>query len=246
MPVIAHLGSGSEPGDLIVDAAPVSRKRFGPRRTAVLLTLLLFLVVLMFVFSSDFIPSRSMEPNLKPGDHVLTTRAWFSYPMNAMPARGDIITFRMPLALLDEPEPKQALALNPDGSIDGSPAKLNFTSFFSAHDKMEVLIKRVIGLPGETVFIKGNAVYINGRLLKEDYKTIPPDSYSLATASYAVNLPFKVPQGELFVLGDNRQNSEDGRYWGALPRRYVIGRFHNTLYNEGTAGPNILRTQDGQ
>ncbi len=247
MPTLTESGDTAMQESGSLKSRPRAARRLGPRRVAILFTLLMFLVVLMLTFSSDFIPSKSMEPTLKPGDHILTTRAWFSYPMNSMPARGDVITFRIPTAILDgtadmQPPPGQQ---DSEGD-DGTAPKTNFFSFFKSHDKEEVLIKRVIGLPGDTVLIKHNLVYVNGNILKEDYKTIPPDNYSLATASYAVRTPFKVPPGELFLLGDNRQNSEDGRYWGSLKRRYVLGRFQRVLYNEGTAGPNVLRTQDEQ
>ena len=126
---------------------------------------------------------------------------------------------------------------------DDSGDKETFTSFFKAHADTEVLIKRVIGLPGDKVLLKGNTVYINGRILKESYKTIPPDTYAIAMSTYAVNKPLLVPQGELFVLGDNRDNSDDGRFWGTLKRKYVIGRLVHTLYNEGPTGPNVLRAE---
>ena len=80
----------------IPEPCPVRRRGVGPKRMGIVFTLLMFLVALMLLFSSDFIPSKSMQPTLEPGDHVLTLRAWFAYPIGAMPARGDIITFRIP------------------------------------------------------------------------------------------------------------------------------------------------------
>lgn len=76
-------------------------------------------------------------------------------------------------------------------------------------------IKRVIGLPGETVAVHNDSVYINGRRLNEPYiKTEPLYTYP----------PTKVPANEYFVLGDNRNNSEDSHLWGDLDRRYIIGK----------------------
>ena len=228
----------------------VRRRGFGPKRVSILFTLLMFLVVLMFMFASDFIPSKSMEPNLVPGDHILALRAWFAYPMNAMPARGDIITFRVPVAQLDGPDvqgpPPASDPATQDPNQDDVADRENFASFFKSHAKTEVLIKRVIGLPGDRVLLKGNVVYINGKILKEDYKTVPPDNYTIAMASYAVRTALKVPEGELFVIGDNRNNSDDGRFWGTLKRHYVIGRYVQKLYNEGANGPNVLRAQSGE
>ena len=224
----------------------VRRRGFGPKRMSVLFILLTFLVILMLLFASDFIPSKSMQPTLEPGDHVLALRAWFAYPNNAMPARGDVITFRIPVAQLDGPDAQPPPPTNvsaADPNADDGADKDNFASFFQDHAKTEVLIKRVIGLPGDKVLLKGSIVYINGKILKEDYKTIPPDDGDNAAASYAVDAPLVVPRGELFVVGDNRHNSDDGRFWGTLKRRYVIGRFVHTLYNEGANGPNLLRAQ---
>ena len=227
----------------------VRRRGFGPKRMSILFTLLMFLVVLMLLFASDFIPSKSMQPSLEPGDHVLALRAWFAYPNDAMPSRGDIITFRIPVAQLDGPDaqaPPVSDLSTQDPNAEGSADKENFASFAQGHAKTEVLIKRVIGLPGDKVLLKGNIVYINGKILKEGYKTIPPNPEDNDMASYAVEGPLEVPQGELFVMGDNRHNSDDGRFWGTLKRRYVIGRFVHTLYNEGANGPNVLRAQSEQ
>ena len=230
----------------------MQRRRVSPKRMAVVYTTLMFLVVVMLLFSTDFIPSKSMQPTLEPGDHVIALRAWFAYPMNVMPGHGDIITFRIPIAKLDETD--QRASRNVDAPLPPPPAddpddtedKATFFSFFKSHDDTEVLIKRVIGLPGEKVFIKGNVIYINNIMWKESYKTIPPDSYAIAMSEYAVMKPLVVPQGELFVLGDNRNNSDDGRFWGTLKRKYVIGKFVHNLYNEGATGPNVLRAQSEQ
>lgn len=76
-------------------------------------------------------------------------------------------------------------------------------------------IKRVIGLPGETVAVRNRAVYINGRRLREPYiKSLPTYPYPAT----------RVPPNEYFVLGDNRNNSADSHMWGDLNRRYIIGK----------------------
>jgi signal peptidase I len=245
MPTLVTTGPPGEPKPHVV-----RRRTMGPRRVSIVFTLLMFLVVIMLMFASDFIPSKSMQPTLQPGDHVLALREWFAYPMNAMPNRGDIITFRIPVAQLDGADPEQtqsaSTASPQDPEADDAGDKENFTSFFRSHVDTEVLIKRVIGLPGDKVLLKGNTVYINGRILKENYKTIAPDTYAIAMSSYAVRKPLVIPPGELFVVRDNRNNSDDGRFWGTLKRRYIIGRFAHTLYNEGANGPNVLRAQNEQ
>lgn len=78
-------------------------------------------------------------------------------------------------------------------------------------------IKRVIGLPGETVAVRNNTVYINGKALKEPYKHLP-SNYTFG--------PRKVPAGEYFVLGDHRGDSDDSHMWAStwLPRKDIIGK----------------------
>ncbi len=91
------------------------------------------------------------------------------------------------------------------------------------------LVKRVIGLPGETISSKGGHVYINGKLLHEPWLPPGPDSYTGALPGDAhpqFNLPgpFKIPAGEYYVLGDNRTDSEDSRFFGPIPKSFIVGR----------------------
>lgn len=81
--------------------------------------------------------------------------------------------------------------------------------------KSEVMIKRVIGLPGDEVVIKDGIVYVNGEALEEPYELEKPrEDFG----------PVKVPADSFLVLGDNRNNSFDSRFWGAVPRQNIIGR----------------------
>jgi len=77
------------------------------------------------------------------------------------------------------------------------------------------MVKRVIGVPGDKVQIRQGQVLVNGQILTEPYLTV------VTSGSFG---PTEVPQGQYFVLGDNREHSYDSRYWGYVPESYVLGR----------------------
>jgi signal peptidase I len=83
------------------------------------------------------------------------------------------------------------------------------------------LVKRVIALPGQTIYSSGNNIYINGRLLAEPY--LPQDD-PLGPAIASSQHPFRVPAGEFYMLGDNRSDSCDSRFWGPIQGSTIIGK----------------------
>lgn len=98
----------------------------------------------------------------------------------------------------------------------GTPQRGDVVVFRYPVDPSRDFVKRIVGLGGETVEVRNSKVYINGRLLREDY--LP------SGLSYANYGPIKVPKGSFFVMGDNRPDSDDSRVWGCLPDRYLIGK----------------------
>ncbi len=181
------------------------------------LAVLAALIVTYAAFSAALIPSTSMEPTLKPGDEILVERAWAAYPFGMLPSRGDVITFKF------SPSKQITDAVNSGESISA----LTGGSGVAPGDKVLkpiLLIKRVVGLPGDTVQLVGNRLVVNGQTVKYDYSTIPTTLPGVLYP-YAVQHPIKVPAGHLFVLGDNRSNSDDGRYWGTLAQDQVVGKF---------------------
>lgn len=203
----------------------------------------LLLTVTIFIaagFTHNFIPSESMEPNLRPGDHIVTMREWLAYPFGAMPSRGDIIVFRMPntpppegsqLTSSDTVDAATRSHTSQDADEDTDGADQNGSGNASS-GRSEILIKRVVGLPGDTIQLQGNTLLVNGKALPEAYPLLPVDNRMGYDFPYAVYEPLRVPPGHLFVLGDNRNNSDDGRFWGTLPRANVLGRFVRVLYHE--------------
>jgi len=159
----------------------------------------LAIVLKTFVIQAFFIPSGSMEPTLMPGDRVLVMKAFDS------PQRGDIIVF-------EDPHPGH----QPDRGIVGGFLHWLSEGLGFARPVDEDFIKRVIGLPGETVELRNGKLYVDGRLIREPYLQGPVDKRDYG--------PTTVPPDSLFVLGDNRLNSNDSRYGlGFIPRDKVIG-----------------------
>ncbi len=97
----------------------------------------------------------------------------------------------------------------------GGPARGDIVIFDYPKDPREVYVKRVIGLPGETVAMQAGQIVINGTPLLEPYKTF---------AAHGDMAARTIGPNEYFVMGDNRDVSDDSRYWGDLPRRDIIGR----------------------
>jgi len=98
----------------------------------------------------------------------------------------------------------------------GEPRRGDIVVFKYPLDPSRDFVKRLIGLPGETVALRDNRLYINGQLVEENY--LPPDIH------FADFGPVKVPPGYYLMLGDNRNNSDDSRVWGPLPRENIIGK----------------------
>jgi signal peptidase I len=166
----------------------------------IVLAFALAIVIKTFVVQAFFIPSSSMESTLAPGDRVLVLKVLDE------PSRGDVIVFADPLGRSEEDR----------GLVGGFVHWLSQTLGF-ARPEDEDFIKRVIGLPGEVVELRNGRLFVDGRRVPEPYLTGRPD-----TRDYG---PVEVPPDSLFVLGDNRLNSNDSRFGlGFIPMDKVIGR----------------------
>jgi len=96
-----------------------------------------------------------------------------------------------------------------------SPQRGDVVIFYYPRDPQQIYVKRVIGLPGETVQIADGDVYIDGRRIREPYRVYQ---------AHGSMSPRVVPANDYFVMGDNRDVSDDSRYWGCLPKQEIIGK----------------------
>ena len=173
---------------------------------AFFIALFLALVIRTFVVQAFKIPSGSMQNTLLIGDHILVSK--FSYGIhipNEIPFIG--------------------LKIFPDiRLLPKNPKRGDVIVFKFPRDESRDFIKRVVGLPGDKVMIVRQKVYINGRLYDGPFvrHTHPPgDERYEPRDDFG---PTFVPEGNLFMLGDNRENSQDSRYWGFLDIDKVRGK----------------------
>jgi signal peptidase I len=193
----------------------------------VVVTLFLLIVIRWAVGEARYIPSASMEPTLQINDRLIVEK--ITKHLGQPIKRGDILVFYPPpIEMGNHDLSNDPLTIL--GRLTGLPFLPNEPAF----------IKRVIGLPGEHIrVVSGQGVYVNNVLIEEPYIKEAPD-YSLNTlgdiggsnTSREQIQPYKdkmadpiiVPAGHLFMMGDNRNNSEDGHVWGFLDEKRVIGR----------------------
>ena len=175
--------------------------------TAVLLlTAVLLAVALRAVVAEAFrIPSSSMEPQLEVGDRVVVSR--WSYRLHD-PRRGDIIVFDCP--------PLASCSLDPERGLPVRVLHTVLEAVLLRDPTPERYIKRVIGLPGETIEGRGGSVWVDGRRVIEPY--LPAGT---STSDFG---PEVVEDGRLWVMGDNRTNSSDSRVFGQIEQDTVVGR----------------------
>jgi len=169
---------------------------------SICVAVILALFIRTFVFQAFKIPTGSMEENLLIGDHLIVNKMLYT---NA------------PSALEEELAPVRNVR------------RRDIVVFKFPQEPERDFIKRVIGLPGERLHLENKKVYIDGEPLDEPYVHFsePPGASSLGILSDARrdNMPeIVVPEGHYFVMGDNRDNSHDSRFWGTLSGDLLKGR----------------------
>ena len=208
-----------------------TRNKAGETRYEALAGFCVFVVVWFFATTLQglnmVIPSGSMEKTLLVGDHLLVDQITFAPPTKWMPLvhyreprRNDIVVFHKPVL---EPAP--------------ATGELEYT----------ILVKRLIGVPGDHIHLRNGIVIINGVAQNQphaqtttpdnhdefldEFPSIPPSVDRNATEGWSVEFPSHIENGDLvvppgmyFMMGDNRHNSLDSRYWGFVPRENILGR----------------------
>ena len=183
---------------------------------SIVIAVILALFIRTWVVQAFKIPTGSMENNLLIGDHLLVNKAVFS-----------------PMAFSAE------AAVLPNGSVDRG----DIIVFKFPLNPERDFIKRVIGLPGEKVELRNKTVYINDEPLAEPY--LPSHMTRLVPGAVAVSHrdnhgPTTVPDGHYFMMGDNRDNSEDSRYWGTLPHDHIKGKAVVVYWSYDAGVPEII------
>lgn len=161
-------------------------------------------ILILFAFRWSFadhyrVPTGSMLPTIQLGDHILTNKMAYDFKI-----------------------PYTEIRL----TKTGEPAHGDVIVFLYPKDESVNFVKRVVGLPGETLKIEDNKIYINNELLNEEY--LPEQVKNII---YQHQFEIQIPKDMYFVMGDNRENSLDSRYWGFVPRKNIKGKAFKVLWN---------------
>ena len=168
---------------------------------SIVVAVILALFIRTFVVQAFKIPTGSMEPNLLVGDHLLVNK--FVFAPTASPVERALLPMR--------------------------PVRRGDVVVFKyPEDPERDFIKRIVGLPGETIEVKGTQVLVNGAAIPQPFAhfLLPHDPAAPVNEGDPRERygPVTVPDGHYFAMGDNRDNSQDSRYWGFLPAHYIKGR----------------------
>ena len=169
------------------------------------------LTIQAFAVKPYRIPSESMVPTLEKGQRILVNR--FSHRIGGDPKLGDVTVFTPP----DGADNGECGNAGQGPFYDGGAESRQSCSQPTGQKADTTFVKRVVGMPGDTIAV------VNGRVIRNGKRTDEP--YASECAGPECNLnEIKVRAGEYFMMGDNRGNSADSRFWGPVPRKWVIGK----------------------
>jgi signal peptidase I len=182
---------------------------------SIVIAVVLALVIRTFVVQAFKIPSGSMEDTLLIGDHILVNKLSYGLQIPFLNTKVRIF------------------------GLMGDPDRGDIIVFPYPRDPSRDFIKRVVGLPGERVEVRNHHAYVNGEPLKEPYVKLD-ERAPTQPSRYSHWGPEVVPPGKLFVMGDNRDNSADGRDWGFLDSSQVKGRAFIIYWSWDGSEPKVF------
>jgi len=198
---------------------------------ALFIALLLALFIRTFVVQAFKIPSGSMLQTLQIGDHLLVNK--FAYGVRLPFVNTQLIP-------VGEPEFQDIVVFKFPGERDISP-DIEFRGFgrqMSFGESGKDFIKRIIGLPGDVIEIREKQVYRNGEALQEPYVQHVDPRFAPGRDEMPA---FTVPEDHYFVMGDNRDESYDSRFWGLVPRELILGEAMILYWSWGPRGITDVR-----
>jgi signal peptidase I len=165
---------------------------------AIILAIVIAFFIRTFVIQAYKIPSGSMKPTLLIGDHILVSK--FNYGIHLPLIRSTLIPV-------------------------GTPKRGDIVVFIYPEDRSKDFIKRLIGLPGDTIEIRDKKIFVNGLPWNDAYGVNVDNMVIPGSVQPRDNFgPVTVPEGSLFVMGDNHDESYDSRFWGFVPMKDVLGK----------------------
>ena len=190
----------------------------------VLLAVGLAFTIQAWVVKPYRIPSGSMEPTLDIGQRILANRFIYHF---TEPSVGDIIVFHPPV-----PANHEVPGLGPGGQcgVDFSPHEACPQA--SEEEADNNFIKRIVAGPGDTIAVRNGHVVLNGELQDEPFIAPCAVNNPVCNLSKAI----KIPKDHWFMMGDNRGGSDDSRFWGPIPRDWIIGKAFATYWPPDRVG----------
>ncbi|OGP83233.1 MAG: signal peptidase I [Deltaproteobacteria bacterium RBG_16_58_17] len=174
------------------------KSKFREYVEAIILAIVIALFIRTFVIQAYKIPSGSMKPTLQIGDHILVSK--FNYGIKLPFLRTTLIPV-------------------------GAPQRGDIVVFIYPEDRSKDFIKRLIGVPGDTIEIRNKKIFINGLPYSDKHGVYVDNLVIPGAVQPRDNFgPVTVPEGSLFVMGDNRDESYDSRFWGFVSKKDVLGK----------------------
>jgi len=174
------------------------KSKFREYAEAIVIAVLIAFFIRTFIIQAFKIPSGSMKPTLQIGDHILVTK--FIYGVKIPIIRKTLVSI-------------------------GEPKRGDMVVFIYPEDRSKDFVKRVIGIGGDNIEIRNKKIYLNGLPYNDNYGVYTDDMIIPGAAQPRDNFgPVTVPPGSIFVMGDNRDQSYDSRFWGFVDLHDVLGK----------------------